>query len=269
MNRFVNIPQSAFKAFGIDAGFLLKQFNPDAPAIAPADIITLTTGGINAVCQPTFEDFGSDVDGVPNDLMELKQITGWLCTLTVSALTLNEAFIKYSLGAADTDSQTGAINPRSEVQLSDFGGVWFVGRKVGGGYVAINVDNALSTAGFTLQTTKNGKSTIAVTITGHVSATNMNKVPMTFYTSDEASDAHSITEMLTHVTSDNTEVSVADEGEFEATYTADTGYAVSNVIVMMGGEDVTTTAYTSATGVVSIASVTGDITVIATATVAN
>jgi hypothetical protein len=45
--------------------------------------------------------------------------------------------------------------------------------------------NALSTSGFTLQTTKNGKGTVSLEITGHVSINAQDVVPMEFYSSDE------------------------------------------------------------------------------------
>ena len=47
----------------MSAGILLKQFDPSSPTDpADEDIITATTGGINVVCQPTYSDFGEDVD---------------------------------------------------------------------------------------------------------------------------------------------------------------------------------------------------------------
>ena len=59
---------------------------------------------------------------------------------------------------------------------------------------------------------------------------------------------------------------VAVGGEYEATLTAADGYTIGNVMVVMNGTDVTSSAWTSGTGKISIASVTGNIVVIATAT---
>lgn len=75
-----------------------------------------------------------------------------------------------------------------------------------------------------------------------------------------------VTNILTHVTSSNQGRKVADGGAYSATLTAEDDYTISNVIVTMGGVDVTSTAYTAGTHAISIASVTGDIVVIATAT---
>jgi len=52
--------------------------------------------------------------------------------------------------------------------------------------VAVKLINALSTGGFSLQTTKNGKGQISLTITGHVSINAQDVVPMEFYSTDAA-----------------------------------------------------------------------------------
>ena len=76
----------------------------------------------------------------------------------------------------------------------------------------------------------------------------------------------SITNSLTHVTSSNAAVSVEDGAAYTATLTADSGYTMGNVVVKMGGTDITSTAYTASTGAISIAKVTGDVVITAVAT---
>lgn len=73
----------------------------------------------------------------------------------------------------------------------------------------------------------------------------------------------SITNSLTHVTSSNAAVSVEDGTAYTATLTAESGYTMGTVVVKMGGTDITSTAYTASSGVVSIAEVTGDVTITA------
>ena len=74
-----------------------------------------------------------------------------------------------------------------------------------------------------------------------------------------ASTAYIITQNLNNINTSNAPVSVAKNGSFTTTLTAATGYSIASVIVTMGGVDVTATAYTPGTGVVSIASVTGNV----------
>lgn len=73
----------------------------------------------------------------------------------------------------------------------------------------------------------------------------------------------SITNSLTHVTSSNAAVSVEDGTAYTATLTAESGYTMGTVVVKMGGTDITSTAYTASSGVISIAEVTGDVTITA------
>ena len=55
------------------------------------------------------------------------------------------------------------IGPFIPHKDTDFSDIWWVGDRSDGGLVAICLRNALSTGGFSLQTTKNGKGQIAVT----------------------------------------------------------------------------------------------------------
>lgn len=261
--KFTKIPENTFDALQLDAGVLLRRFNPANPA-APADedIICATTGGFNPVCTPTFSDFGEDVDNVPNNMMEFKHLDGWDCSISTTGLGTSPELIKLALGAADINGETKIV-PRQAVKMTDYSDLWWVGDKANGGFVAIRLMNALSTGGFSLQTTKNGKGQVALTITGHVSIKAQDVVPMEFYSSDEGAEYYDVVQTLSHVTSDYVESGVEVGGELEVNLTADDGFEIATVIVLMGGEDVTATAYDD--GVVSIASVTGDVQIIATA----
>ena len=179
------IPQDTFDAMQLDAGVLLYNFDPANPA-APSDqdIICATTGGINPVCAPTYSDLGEDVDNVPVNMMELKHLDGWECTLAFTSLDTSPEGIRLALGAADVNATSGAITPRSKVELADFQDIWWVGDKADGGLVAIQLKNALSTDGFNLQTTKNGKGQTSCTLTGHVSINDQSTMPMVFYSLD-------------------------------------------------------------------------------------
>ncbi len=77
---------------------------------------------------------------------------------------------------------------------------------------------------------------------------------------------HYITNNLTYVTNSNLDEYVVENEGYTATLTANTGYTLESVIVTMGDEDITSTSYSD--GVVTIANVTGAITITAIA-VAN
>lgn len=186
---FTKISSEAFNSIQTKAGMLLKSFNPASPAEPKDDeIVTATTGGINPVCTPTFTDFGEDIDNVPNNTKELKQVSGWDCSIATTALEASPYVIRLALGVADIDSENSKIVPRRDVELTDFSDIWWVGETLNGGWVAIRLINALSTGGFSLQTSKDGKGTIGLTITGHVSITDQSTVPMEFYYSPPEED---------------------------------------------------------------------------------
>lgn len=260
--RFTKIPRDTFDALQMDAGVLLKSFNPANPVLDEDDIICATTGGINPSCVPTYSDFGEDVDNVPNNMMEFKHLDGWECKISTTGLGTSPELIRLALGAADVDETK--VTPRMQIKLADFTDLWWVGDKANGGFVAVRLMNALSTGGFSLQTTKNGKGTVALDITGHVSIQAQDVVPMEFYSVDGEEEFYSVKQILSHITSNFTENGVEAGESLTVTLTADEGYTIENAIVTMGGEDITETAYSA--GTVTIAEATGDIMIIATAT---
>lgn len=75
----------------------------------------------------------------------------------------------------------------------------------------------------------------------------------------------SITNNLTYVSNSNASGTVVDGDVYTATLTPMTGYDMQSVSVTMGGVDITSTAYNSSTGAISIASVTGDVIITAVA----
>lgn len=75
--------------------------------------------------------------------------------------------------------------------------------------------------------------------------------------------AYTITNTLTNVTNSNTATSITSGSSYSGTLTADTGYNIDTVTVTMGGTDITSTAYSG--GSISIANVTGDIVITASA----
>ena len=74
---------------------------------------------------------------------------------------------------------------------------------------------------------------------------------------------YTITAELVNVTSSNSATSVTEGESYTATLTAADGYALDTVTVTMGGVDVTADVY--ANGVISIASVTGNVEIVASA----
>ncbi|MCI8857226.1 MAG: hypothetical protein HFH26_11900 [Clostridiaceae bacterium] len=184
MGKFTQIPENTFQGLQLDAGVLLKNFDLENGTFKNEDIICATTGGINIVCQATYSDFAEDVDNAPNNLKEFKHLDGWNCTMGFTSIGTSPESIRLSLGAADYDAETGKIKPRRDLKQTDFSDVWWCGDRADGGFVAVCLINALSTGGFSLQTTKNGKGQNSMELTGHVSIKDQDTMPMEFYSRD-------------------------------------------------------------------------------------
>lgn len=186
MGRFTVIANDAFDALQVDAGVILTNFDPSNPYVTPSneDILATTTGGINPTCVPTYSDYGENVDNVPNNMMEFKHLDGWGAKMSFTSIKFNAANTKWALGAADTELLSNGVTvvkPRRNVKLTDFQDLWWVGDKANGGAYAINLKNALSTGGLNIQSSKNGKGTNQIEVTGHVSIDRQDEMPMAIY----------------------------------------------------------------------------------------
>ena len=193
MGMFTKVSSDAMETLQLDAGVLLSTFDPANPTEPEsANIIATTSGGIQVNCTPTYSDFGEDVDNLPNNMKEFKHLDSWECTMAFTNIKFNATNAVWALGAADkttTAATTGQnptraydkIVPRRSLQQTDFADLWWVGDKVNGGAFAVKLKNALSTGGMSIQTTKNGKGTYGMTLTGHVSINAQDDMPMEFY----------------------------------------------------------------------------------------
>ena len=193
MGMFTKVSADAMETLQLDAGVILSTFDPAAPVEPLSEnIIATTSGGIQVNCTPTYSDFGEDVDNLPNNMKEFKHLDSWECTMGFTNIKFNAANAVWALGAADktsTAATTGQnptraydkIVPRRNLQQTDFADLWWVGDKVNGGAFAVKLKNALSTGGLSIQSTKNGKGTYSMTLTGHVSINAQDTMPMEFY----------------------------------------------------------------------------------------
>jgi hypothetical protein len=186
MGRYSVISVDAFDALQLDAGVLLTNFDVTNPYVTPAseDILATTTGGINPTCVPQYSDLAEDVDNVPNGMKEFKHLDGWEAKMAFTSIKFNAANTKWALGAADTElleNGVTKITPRKDLKQTDFQDLWWVGDKANGGAYAIKLLNALSTGGLNIQSSKNGKGTNQVEVTGHPSINAQDVMPMEIY----------------------------------------------------------------------------------------
>lgn len=182
--RYTRIPEAAFQKLQLNAGILLSNFNPETGEVMESDLLGATSGGVNFNAEPSFSDFGEDIDNAPVNVKELKRQDSWTVTMSGNFVTVDESLAQRLIGAADIDDENAArIVPRADLKDSDFMDLWWVGDysdengDTNGGYLAIHMMNSLSTGGFSVQSTNRGKGQFAFEFTGHYSLENQSVVP--------------------------------------------------------------------------------------------
>jgi hypothetical protein len=186
--KFTQIPATAFQELQLNAGILLSDFTPSTGTVNASDLLGATSGGVNFTATPTYQDFGADVDNCPPNTKELKKLDSWDAKMSGTFVTLNTTRAKALIGAADIGStDTTKITPRTDLALTDFADIWWVGdysEKNGatnGGFVAIRLINALSTGGFKLQSANKAKGQFAFEFKGHYASATPTVVPFEVY----------------------------------------------------------------------------------------
>lgn len=190
MWKATKITADAAENMQTNAGLLLNTFDISSPK-EPTDeqIICETTGDFNITCTPTTEDFFADVNNAPTNTKEGKQITGWACGLTVTALSVTKETLALALGASETEGTNG-VRGRTTYQLEDFKSLYWIGDMMEENKLFVVVmDDTVSTGGLTFTSANNGKGGLALNLMPHATLKDPLKVPMAFYILEKAEAA--------------------------------------------------------------------------------
>ena len=184
--KFTKLPSDAFTHLQLNAGILVDEFTPATATIG--NILGATSGGIQFNSNPSFSDFGEDVDNCPANMLELKHLDGYDPTMSGTFLTCTPAVIKSLVAAGDIDAtDTTKVVPRSELLKTDFEEVWWIGdysdvnTGANAGFLAIHLMNALNQSGFQIQSGKNAKGQMAFEYHGHYTIEDQETVPFEIY----------------------------------------------------------------------------------------
>lgn len=193
--KFTQVPADTFQKLQLNAGILTDGFTPNTGSLGTASILGATSGGINFATNPTYVDFGEDVDNVPANTKELKHLQSFDPVMSGTFLTCTPDLADMLVGPADTSSNH--VVPRSKLETADFKDIWWIGdysninsdataSGTGGtdgtaGFIAIHLMNALNTSGFQIQSTKDSKGTFSFEFHGHYSIDSQDTVPFEIY----------------------------------------------------------------------------------------
>ena len=182
--QFSQVPADTFSTIQMNAGILVDEFTPNTGIIG--NILGATTGGLTFNANPTYEDFGADVDNVPANTKQLKRVTAYDPAVSGNFVTMSAA-LAAQLGGLGTSS-SGKFTPAHGFVTEVVDDVWIIGdysdKNTGAanaGYVAIHIIDALNTAGFQWSTTKDGKGQFAFDFHGHYDITSPDTVPFEIY----------------------------------------------------------------------------------------
>lgn len=185
--EYTTITEQQFSSMQFDSGVILSNFDPTNPTDITGDkILFATSGDISITSGKEIVDLGEDVNNLHGQLKELQYLSSRTNTISFTALNLDAATLAYALGAAKTSRVTGSnvaeqVELKNYLELSDFKDVWWVGMLIGGGAVAVNLKNALSTDDVSLSTSKDGKGNLSVTLTAFGTIRDLTLVPITYY----------------------------------------------------------------------------------------
>ena len=241
--KYTRVPEDTFEKLQLNAGILVDEFDPETGEIQ--NILGATTGGINFTTNPSFTDFGEDIDNVPNNMMEFKHLEAFDPQMSGTFLTCTAALAKSLVGAADVDGIK--VVPRAELLASDFDEVWWIGdysdvnTGENAGFLAIHLMNALNTAGFQIQSTKNEKGQLAFEFHGHYSIEDQDTVPYEIFVKSGSEEVEPSVVLNKHY--------VEIEGTGTATLTATTTPSGGTVAFSSGDTEVATVG--ASTGVVT------------------
>lgn len=184
--KFTKIPEDTFQKLQLNAGILVDTFEPDTGTVG--NLLGATSGGINFTSNPTYSDFGEDVDNCPANMKELKRLDSYDPSMSGTFLTLSTTVVKKLMAAGDIDTtDTTKVIPRSTLESTDFTDLWWIGdysdvnTGTNAGFLAIHLMNALNTSGFQIQSGKNAKGQMSFEFHGHVSMSAQDVVPFEIY----------------------------------------------------------------------------------------
>ena len=172
--KFTKYPAEFWKNLQVNAGIIVKGFDDSDGTYT--SIIGATSDGTTFNPNPSYEDFGEDIDNVPLNTKQLKRIVSYDPALSGTFKTVSADTAEMLCPGS---SSSGLITPADVLENSMFEDVTLVAdysevNKDGtgsdtskAGWIAVTIKNALNTSGFQWKTNKDGKGEFAFDFHGH------------------------------------------------------------------------------------------------------
>lgn len=183
---FTQYPGDLPQTVQMNAGFIAATFDPETGEYD--DILGATSDGITFNPNPTYEDFGADIDNVPANTWQMKRLTAYDPTASGTFKTMTAALAKRLLPGSDfATGSTTHIIPTSTLTAADFDDIWIIGdysdvnTGANAGYMAIHLMSAMNNTSLQWKTNKDGKADFAFEFHAHYDLTSPDTVPFEVY----------------------------------------------------------------------------------------
>lgn len=194
--KFTKYPAEFWKNIQMNAGIVVSGFNPSEPSYET--ILGATGDGMTFNPNPTFEDFGADIDNVPPNTKQLKRVQSYDPSLSGTFKTMTAALAAELCPGENT---AGAITPaaaltdamfRDVAMIADYSDInedGGTGSSQKAGWIAVVIKNALNTSGFQWKSNKDGKGEFAFDFHGHYDLAHPDDPPFEIYVMEGAAGA--------------------------------------------------------------------------------
>lgn len=191
--EYTQVAANTFDTLQMNAGIICRSFDPETGIVS--GILGTTSGGVQVNSNPSFADFGEDMDNVPGQTKQLKRVTAYDPAISGTLISVdNVALFSLQAGSFDfsqDEDQAMRIQPldgavpsgRDLWLIGDYSAVNDTDETIGAqaGFCAVHLLHALNNAGFQWQTVDEGKGQFAFEFHGHYDFANIDTVPYEIY----------------------------------------------------------------------------------------
>ena len=190
--RLTGYTENTMKNRQMNSGIFFKNFDIEndtvESAIAAGKLLGATSGGGSFTATPTVST--QQVDGITSGAVGMSSIDSWEVSMSANILEITEDSIRNVLGATNVEDATIGANPyrkitgKGNLDLDDYiENITFVGSLSGfeDSYVIIQIFNALSVTGISINPTDGGSSILSTTFKAHSTIENAGEPPFAIY----------------------------------------------------------------------------------------
>lgn len=172
----MQVKQNVLNEIGVGAGLLLKArptITGSSVTISDDSILGASRGGFTF--NPTPSTRSRAIDGLASNTVGIHAVDRYEPTLSGTFITANSDVLLKALGFADNTSNV--LTARHKVKSTDYVDIWFIQPRTDGGYILIEIKNAVTTTGTNIKTNDNGETEIPLTLVGNYTLASQDTPP--------------------------------------------------------------------------------------------